>query len=116
MLASVGVCLFASIFVNDTLDCMIDMRHDAMTRVENVDNAEAEAIVVNMLSLINERSKVLEMLIQHDDLHDMVMQLTDAKVSLSINDMDDFEKALSLFYENLEHIRAHEKVSLSNIL
>lgn len=113
---SVGICIFSLMFVNSTMDEMEDMRLEAINHMENGSKSDAEAVVTNMLSKISSRSKLLEMLIQHDDLHDMIMQLTDAKVSLSIDDIDDFKKAMSLFYENLEHIRAHERISLSNIL
>lgn len=113
---SVGICIFSLMFVNSTMDEMEEMRLEAMNHMENGSKSDAEAVVTNMLSKISSRSKLLEMLIQHDDLHDMIMQLTDAKVSLSIDDIDDFKKAMSLFYENLEHIRAHERISLSNIL
>ncbi len=116
LIASSAVCVCSLLFVNGTMDEMEKMRIEAMNHTENGNREDAEAVVSNMLTLISSRSKVLEMLIQHNDLHDMVMQLTDAKVSLSIDDMDDFEKAMSLFFENLEHIRAHEKISLSNIL
>ncbi len=113
---SVGICIFSLMFVNSTMDEMEEMRLEATKHMENGSKSDAEAVVTNMLSKISSRSKLLEMLIQHDDLHDMIMQLTDAKVSLSIDDIDDFKKAMSLFYENLEHIRAHERISLSNIL
>ncbi len=113
---SVGICIFSLMFVNSTMDEMEEMRLEATKHMESGNKDDAEAVVTNMLSEISSRSKLLEMLIQHDDLHDMIMQLTDAKVSLSIDDIDDFKKAMSLFYENLEHIRAHERISLSNIL
>ena len=76
---------------------------------------EAVSITKKMLDYVKKRSGVLEMLTPHEDLHDLIVALTDAYISLRIQDMDDYEKAITLFEENIRHLISHEAVSFSNI-
>lgn len=115
LIVSIGLCTFSLFYVESVTDELDDMRLSALEFAEAERLSEAEAVLTNMLEYTKRKSPLLEMLTPHDDLHEMVMQLTDAKVSLTIQDMDDFDKAFALFQENLEHIREHEQLALSNI-
>ncbi len=111
----IGVCITAQTIVNTTLSTIDDMRLYAIKAVENGQTTEGEAMVTSMLSFISDHEPILEVFAPHDDLHDMMTELTKARVSLSINDLDDFTQAISLFYEVLNHIKTHEAIRLANI-
>lgn len=112
---ALGVCVCSYTLVKRTMGEMDDMRVEVLMLAENAEYERAEAGITAMLTKIKQKSKVLEMLTPHEDLHTLIMQLTDAKVSLSIRDMDDFDKAMSLFKEYLDHINSHEALTISNI-
>ena len=116
LVLSVAISAFSMIFVNSVMDDLDARRIEAVMNVENGMTDEAIAGITAMLTTIEEKNPVLEILTPHDDLHDMLTQLVEAKVSLTIGDMDDFDQKISLFRENLEHIRSHEALTLSNIL
>ena len=116
LVLSVAISAFSMIFVNSVMDDLDARRIEAVMNVENGMTDEAIAGITAMLTMIEEKNPVLEILTPHDDLHDMLTQLVEAKVSLTIGDMDDFDQKISLFRENLEHIRSHEALTLSNIL
>lgn len=116
LVLSVAISAFSMIFVNSVMDDLDARRIEAIMNVENGMTDEAIAGITAMLTTIEEKNPVLEILTPHDDLHDMLTQLVEAKVSLTIGDMDDFDQKISLFRENLEHIRSHEALTLSNIL
>lgn len=113
---SIAMCLFSMLFVRNTMDNLDHNRIRVVMYVEQGHREEGDALLTSMLTYVSARQALLEILTPHDDLHEMVTQLTDARVSLSINDMDDFKQAIMLFQEYVEHIRTHEALTLSNIL
>lgn len=116
LVLSVAISAVSTIFVNSVMDSLDSARIEAVLTVENGNTDEAIAKITAMLTEIEEKNPILEILTPHDDLHDMLTQLVEAKVSLTIGDMDDFDQKIALFRENLEHIRSHEALTLSNIL
>ena len=116
LVLSVAISAFSMIFVNSVMDDLDARRIEAVMNAESGKTADAIAGITAMLTTIEEKNAILEILTPHDDLHDMLTQLVEAKVSLSIGDMDDFDQKISLFRENIEHIRSHEALTLSNIL
>ncbi|MBR3927838.1 MAG: DUF4363 family protein [Clostridia bacterium] len=58
---------------------------------------------------------LLEILVPHEDLHDLSVQLADASISAQIGDMDDCRKALKLIMESADHLTKHESLQLGNI-
>ena len=113
---SVLLCLTSMLYVYNVMDRADEMRLKIILLAEQKRYDEAEVELVDALTYITNVSPILEVLTPHEDLHELTNQLTDARVSLAIRDMDDFRKAVVLFRQNIEHIRAHEALSLSNIL
>ena len=116
LVLSIAISAVSMIFVNSVMDSLDSARIEAVLNVENGNTDEAIAKITAMLTEIEEKNPILEILTPHDDLHDMLTQLVEAKVSLTIGDMDDFDQKISLFRENVEHIRSHEALTISNIL
>lgn len=92
-----------------------EMRKECMQYTLSENRESALLCAREMLSVIEKNAPVLEMLTPHEDLHDLILQLNDVSVSLEINDLDDYRKAISLFEENIKHLISHESISFSNI-
>ena len=58
----------------------------------------------------------LEILTDHNDLHNVAEGITDARISLERGFLDDYYKAMALLGEGIAHIRAQEELSLANLL
>lgn len=113
---SVSVCLFSLFYVRSTMNKMEDMRVQAVLAAEEERKEDALVLLTDIISMLKERSRVLECLTPHEDLHNLVIELTTAKKSLMIGDMDDFKQSILLIQELSEHIQDHENLTLSNIL
>lgn len=116
LLISVSVCLISMLYVRSAMNEMEDMRIQTVLAVEEGRKEDALVLLTDMISLLDERSRILECLTPHEDLHNLVIELTTAKKSLMIGDMDDYKQSVMLIQEFSEHIRDHESLTLSNIL
>lgn len=112
---AVSTAVFSNFYVHGVMNRLSDMRKEAEEHADNRNTAEALKIAEDMLSYIRKKAPVLEMLTPHEDLHDLILQLNDVCVSLSISDLDDYRKAITLLKENTEHLISHESLSFSNI-
>lgn len=112
---SVGITLLSFFYVSGTMNDFDSSLNTANDLFIKNDFESAEEELNRLLSMIHSHSARLEMLVSHDAVHDLTSQLQDAKTSLAIRDLDDFKKAVSILKESIGHIKAHEKMSLSNI-
>ena len=112
---AVTVCVFSNFYVTKSMKTLNRMRNEAIKHSEKHDFEKALSKTEEMIAFIEKRSTVLEMLTPHEDLHDLIIALNDAHISLEIEDMDDYTKAISLFEENINHLIAHESISVNNV-
>lgn len=112
----ISLTIFSYHFVNSTMTRLDGMREETVRLINESDIEGAENKISEMLFYIESRQDILESLVPHSTLHDISVQLTDVLTSLRIRDMDDFEKAMALFIESVDHFKSHEALSLSNIL
>ena len=75
----------------------------------------AEETLTQLAAYISDKAVWLEVLCEHEDLHDLKEQLIDAQASIEFGIEDDFYQAIYRFGERLEHIAEAEGVSISNL-
>ena len=75
----------------------------------------AEQTLVALAQYLNDRSGRLELLCEHEDLHEMKAQIIDAQASIEFGIEDDFYQAIYRFGEQLEHLAETERLSVSNL-
>lgn len=114
-LISLIVCTISSLYVNDVISDVLKDASSAETFMKDGDFESAKKYVEFIKDKIEKNKPILESLLPHEDLHDLVIEIRDVCLSLSINDLDDMKKALELFRENAAHLKGHEGFSLGNI-
>ena len=75
----------------------------------------AEQTLVELAGFIAENQFWLEVFCEHEDLHDMKVQIIDAQASIDFGSREDFYQAIYRFGEALEHIADIEQIRLSNL-
>jgi len=114
--AALGLC-FVSVYVHDSvLDDMDAVCAETIKSVRGDDKQTAVERVSELDRVFGERSGALEMLASHNDLHETRSCIMDAMVALECGDMDDAYQALVSLRGMLEHLRDHERLTLSNLL
>jgi hypothetical protein len=112
---SLALCLFSLFFQQRTLEGLDRMRSEAVSLINAGDRAGAEEKITQLADSFENRSKILEMIASHNDLHDAYLHIVGAKISLELRDLDDTSKELALLGETLSHLRQHEAFTISNI-
>lgn len=113
---SLAATVFSYVYVNHTVNALDGLHEKAAESVASGNFEAAEKTLTDMLALIEKRTSILESLVPHSSVHDLKINLTDSLTSLRIRDLDDYKKAMALFTESINHLKAHEKPSLSNFL
>lgn len=112
---AVAVCVGASGFLCATIDEARYLHNEAVRWVENGDVDRAAALMVEMATLWRKREPVLEMLASHDSIHEVKIGIIEAQICLECDDHDDFLRTISITGEALDHMRAVEALSFSNL-
>jgi hypothetical protein len=99
----------------DAVDEMERIRAIAFEAARRGDYAAAGKAVDALEKEFKERSKWLELLGPHDDLHEIYLQIVDAKVCIELEKRDDVHQALVHLKEVLQHVRDHESFSMTNL-
>lgn len=111
-LALCGVSMYMHFTAIDELNALCE---GALKCVRNADVEGAEQQVKALRASFDDTSKALEMLSDHDELHEILSCIVDAYVALECEDMDDAYQALARMQGVLEHLRDHERISLANL-
>lgn len=114
-LCAMAMCTVSNRYINRLVSHARHLRTQAIEAMDEGDVQRAEETLVELAGYINENQDRLEMLCEHDDLHDMKEQLIDAQASIEFGIEDDFYQAISRFGERLEHIANIEDVRISNL-
>ena len=61
------------------------------------------------------RSRTLELLIPHDDLHEIASYISDARICLEVEDIDDFLRSSEQLKAAVGHISSIQAISIGNI-
>ena len=109
------LCTLSNRSVNRVVNHARHLRTEAVERMAAGDVQGAEETLVQLAQYIRENQGWLEVLCEHEDLHEMKEQLIDAQASIEFGIEDDFFQAIYRFGERLEHIADTESVRLSNL-
>lgn len=113
--ASLALCAASMIYQFHVLDDLEQRCDRAVECVRADDTGGAARVVADLRERFRKDSKILEMLSSHDDLHEADVSIVNAAVALECEDKDDALQALCALSETLEHLRAHESFSFSNL-
>ena len=121
-IATIGVlilCLSICLWALLTLDTILDEAHaytvDVFAQMERGNVTAAREGLVALANLWDEKSKLMETLCAHDDLHEVKERIIEAEICISYTDMEDFYASVSLIGEAIEHIRDGEALRLTNL-
>ncbi len=115
LVVSLALCLFSLFYQDKTLAGLDEMRTQAISLVDADDLSGAKEKIVQLADTFKGKSKLLEMIASHNDLHDAYLHIVAAKISLELDDLDDTYQELTLLGETIEHLRQHEAFSISNL-
>ena len=109
------VCISSNLFVTRFVDRARHLRTDAIEAMDEGDVQRAEQTLVELAEHLKSSEPWLEVLCEHEDLHQIKEQIIDAQASIEFGIQDDFYQAIYRFGERLEHIADVENVRLSNL-
>ena len=113
---ALGICAFSKLGVDHTVLRARHLRTEAMLAMDAGDVQRAEVILVELASFMKEKQPVLEIICEHEDLHEMKGNIIDAQASIEFGIEDDFYQAIYRFGEGLDHISQTQKLSWENML
>ncbi len=115
LLFSLAICIFSHTVIKNVVEGARHMRTKAIEYMERGEIQAAEETLVNLAQHLKDRQDLLEILCEHDDLHEIKGQLIDAQASIEFGSREDFYQAIYRFGERIEHIADIEKLRLSNL-
>ncbi len=113
-LLSMALCTMSKVSVTRVVDHARHLRTEAIEAMEEGDVQRAETLMVELASFMNKKQGWLEVLCEHDDLHEIKGAIIDAQASIEFGITDDFYQAIYRFGEGLEHIADVETLRLTN--
>jgi len=115
LLCTLALCIASTILVHSLLDEMALLHEETLSCTDNDDPKGALVALTNMARLWSDSGVWLEMLADHEDIHNVREQIVSAKALLENDDMAQYRQSMALVREGLDHIRRAEALSLSNI-
>jgi len=115
LVAALAVCAGAMVALNGTVDKAQRLRSIAVLSREEGDEAAARTALVQLARLWREREGLLEVLADHDALHDVGSAIAEARICLECDDHDDFLRTMSQVDMGLEHLKDEEAVRWENL-
>ena len=115
LLLAAAVCATSNRIINRVVDHARHLRTEAIEAMDERDVQRAEQTLVELAEYIAENQFWLEVFCEHEDLHDMKVQIIDAQASIDFGSKEDFYQAIYRFGEALEHIADVEQIRLSNL-
>ena len=115
LLFAVIICAASNISINRIVNHARHLRTEAVEAMEDHDVQRAEQTLVELAEYIAGNQFWLEVFCDHEDLHDIKVQIIDAQASIEFGIEDDFYQAIYRFGEGLEHIADVENIRLSTL-
>ena len=97
------------------LDMLDTSCGSAIACVIDDDISGAMGHVDRLYDIMEESSWFMELVASHDQLHEALGSIVDARVALECEDADDAYQALARLQGTIDHLREHETISLSNL-
>lgn len=114
-LAAMAVCMLSFVNVNRFANHSRHLRTQAILAMDEGDVQRAEERMVELAEYFERNQGWLEVVCEHNDLHEIKGNIIDAQASIEFGIEDDFYQAIYRFGEGLEHIADVESVRLSNL-
>ena len=115
LLLAAAVCVASNRIINRVVDHARHLRTEAVDAMDGGDVQRAEQTLVELADFIADNQFWLEVFCEHEDLHEIKVQIIDAQASIEFGSREDFYKAIYRFGEALEHIADVEHIRLSNL-
>ena len=115
LLFAAAVCTASNLIINRIVDHARHLRTEAIEFFDSGDVHRTEQTLVELAEYIADNQFWLEVFCDHDDLHDIKIQIIDAQASIEFGSREDFYQAIYRFGEALEHISDVENIRLSNL-
>ena len=115
LLISMILCTLSRISVHRVVNHARHLRTEAIEAMDEQQIQRAETVLVELAGFMEDKQPLLEVLCEHDDLHEIKAAIIDAQASIEFGITDDFYQAIYRFGERLEHIADTESVRLSNL-
>ncbi len=112
---SMALCTLSLLSVRRAVGEMDILRVRAGEQARAGDLIAAEESLVAIANRLQKARATLEILTSHDDLHEVMLQIADARVCLEFEEMSEFQRTLALMGETLSHIRDMEEPTLANL-
>ena len=115
LIASLALCGVSMYAHFTAIDEMNGLCEGALECVKADDVEGARRQVKALRKSFDDTSAMLELLSDHDELHEVLNCIVDARVALEWEDVDDAYQALARMKGVLEHLRDHESMSFANL-
>lgn len=115
LFVALGVMTAGLLFLNQTVDRAEQLGGEAVRAAREGYPGEAAKTLAALADFWEARTPLLEVLADHDALHDVQNGLAEARVCLECDDHDDFLRCLAVVGGALSHIRDEEALSWSNL-
>lgn len=116
LVATLGICCWGIDSIDETVDEMSDMALQLMHYAEMEAYADAQDIITIMANAWQRALPVLNLLTDHDDLHEIGDLLAESEVFLKFRHANDFYHSMALLDESLQRLRENERLTLGNLL
>jgi len=114
--ACMGLCAAAQWGLNAILDEAHEMTTEVFVAMEEDGPETAKELLVELASLWDERAGMMELLCDHDDIHEVKERIIQARICVDYTDLEEFYSAVALVGEGIEHIRDKEGLKSANLL
>ena len=114
-LSAMVVCTLSMINVQRVTLHMRHLRSEAILAMDAGEIQKVEETLSQLANYLDENQTWLEIVCDHNDLHEIKGEIIDAQASVEFGIEDDFYQAISRFGEGLDHIASIEEFSLSNL-
>jgi len=114
-LLAMGICTFSTLGIERVVDRCQELRNQAVMAMDSGAVQETEEGLSALATYLEEHQGWLEILLEHEELHEIKNQILEAKLGLEYGVEDDFYQAIAKVSEALEHVRSIERMSLSNL-
>ncbi|MBQ4088508.1 MAG: DUF4363 family protein [Clostridia bacterium] len=115
LILAVSVCIVSMMLHFRLVNAMDELCGEAIERVIAEDISGTMDYVGKLKVKLDESTYLMEMVASHDQLHEAMTNIIEARVALECEDMDDAYQALARLQGILDHIRDHEKLTISNL-
>lgn len=112
---AMAMCTLTAVNVRRVTHRMRHLRSEAILHMEEGEIQAVEETLSELANYLGENIVWLEMVCDHDDIHEIKGEIIDAQASVEFGIEDDFYQAIYRFGEGLDHIASVEEFSLSNL-